>query len=60
MDELADFLYVDRPDDELRAKILDYTEPGRYKNFDDYFPLPDRTTNAVPASGLTMEQVSGQ
>ena len=61
IDEVADFLYVPRPDDELRAKILDYTEPGRYKNFDDYFPLPDRKATAVPASGgLTMEQVSGQ
>jgi hypothetical protein len=60
IDELADFLYVDRPDDDLRARIIAYTEPGRYKNFDDYFPSPDRENIAVPDTGVTMEQVSGQ
>ncbi len=37
VDELADFLFVERPDEDLRRRILAYTEPGRYKNFDDYF-----------------------
>jgi hypothetical protein len=60
IDELADFLYVERPDEDLRARIIDYTEPGRYKNFDDYFPSADRASGPVPESGLTMEQVSGQ
>jgi hypothetical protein len=60
IDELADFLYVDRPDEDLRARIIDYTEPGRYKNFDDYFPSPDHPGGAEPETGLTMEQVSGQ
>ncbi len=60
IDELADFLYADRPDDELRAKIIAYTEPGRYKNFEDYFPSAGDPQTALPDSGLTMEQVSGQ
>lgn len=47
IDELAEFLYVDRPDDDLRKRILAYTEPGRYKNYDDYFPPPDQTSSAA-------------
>jgi len=51
IDELADFLYVDRPEDDLRKRILAYTEPGRYKNFDDYFPPPDQTNQSSSAAG---------
>jgi hypothetical protein len=60
IDELADFLYVERPDEELRARIIDYTEPGRYKNFDDYFPSLADATGADPEDEPPMEQVSGQ
>ncbi len=60
IDELAAFLYADKPDDELRAKIIAYTEPGRYKNYEDYFPQPEQASSAVPDPGMTMEQVSGQ
>jgi hypothetical protein len=60
IDELADFLYVERPDDELRSTIVAYTEPGRYKNFDDYFPSPDRKNGAGPDTEGNMGQVSGQ
>jgi hypothetical protein len=60
IDELADFLFVERPDEDLRRRILAYTEPGRYKNFDDYFPSPAREGSAVADAGVTMEQVSGQ
>lgn len=38
IDELADFLFVPRPDDELRKRILAYIEPGSYKPFEEYFP----------------------
>jgi hypothetical protein len=61
IDELADFLCVERPNDELRAKIIAYTEPGRYKNFDDYFPSPSQPDSAAPDrsdapdAGLTEE-----
>ena len=37
IDELADFLFVEHPDDELRSRILDYSSPGQYKTFDDFF-----------------------
>jgi hypothetical protein len=60
IDELADFLYVDRPDDELRSRIIAYTEPGRYKNFDDYFPSPGQKPGDEPDTGEPMGQVSGQ
>jgi len=60
IDELADFLYVDRPDDDLRSRIIAYTEPGRYKNYEDYFPSSARENSAVADTGVTMEQVSGQ
>ncbi len=60
IDELADFLYEPRPDDELRGRIIDYTEPGRYKNFDDYFPSPAVANGADPEIEPPMEQVSGQ
>lgn len=60
IDELADFLYVDRPDDDLRSRIIAYSEPGRYKNYDDYFTSPDAPSSAFPETGLDMEQVSGQ
>lgn len=60
IDELADFLYVEKPDDELRAKIIAYTEPGRYKNFEDYFPSPDRKDSPPDDTEGPMEQVSGQ
>lgn len=49
IDELADFLFVDRPDDDLRRRILAYTEPGRYKKFDDYFPA-DNPAETEPAA----------
>lgn len=48
IDELADFLYTDRPDDDLRARIIAYTEPGRYKNFDEYFPPPSPPAEDLP------------
>jgi hypothetical protein len=60
IDELADFLYVDRPDDDLRKRILAYTEPGRYKKFDDYFPPPDHEGSDGDDTEGPMEQVSGQ
>ena len=60
IDELADFLYVDRPDDELRGRIIAYTEPGRYKNFDDYFPSSGEKPGDEPETGEPMGQVSGQ
>ncbi|MGI8577073.1 MAG: hypothetical protein ACR2KG_03970 [Nocardioidaceae bacterium] len=37
IDELADFLCVTRPEDDMRNRILEYIEPGRYKKFDEYF-----------------------
>lgn len=37
VDEVADFLGVDRPDDDLRSRLLAYLEPGSYKPFADYF-----------------------
>lgn len=64
VDEVADFLFVERPDEELRRKILEYSEPGRYKNFDDYFP-PGQQQVALesspqqdPDAEESMEQVS--
>jgi hypothetical protein len=59
IDEVADFLCVERPDDDLRARIVAYSEPGRYKNFDDYF-ASSGSPSSTPATGPTMEQVSGQ
>lgn len=38
IDELACFLGVSEPADDLRDRILAYVEPGSYKNFEDYFP----------------------
>lgn len=63
VDELADFLCFEKPNDDLRARIIAYSEPGRYKNFDEYFPSTDNgdsSDSSDPATGLTMEQVSGQ
>lgn len=37
VNEVADFLAFPRPDDALRARILDYLTPGRYKAFDAHF-----------------------
>lgn len=62
IDELADFLCVTRPEEEMRNRILEYIEPGRYKKFDDYFrpsgvdglapllPVLPMPTNASPAN----------
>lgn len=73
IDELADFLFVERPDEDLRRRILAYTEPGRYKNFDDYFSAetsgteetesPDESESPeqhAPDAEESMEQVSRQ
>lgn len=38
IDQVADFLYVPRPEGTLREKILDYIAPGQYKSFDEFFP----------------------
>ena len=38
VDELADFVHVDRPVGDLRQRVLDYLAPGTYKAFEDYFP----------------------
>lgn len=38
VDEVAAFVGRDRPDSDLRARILDYLTPGSYKPFGDFFP----------------------
>lgn len=38
VDELADFIHVDRPSGDFRRRVLDYLAPGSYKAFEDYFP----------------------
>lgn len=42
VDEIADFIQVDRPTGEFRARILAYLAPGSYKAFEDYFPERSR------------------
>lgn len=37
IDEVARFLGLEPPEKELRAKIIQYLEPGSYKNFDEHF-----------------------
>ena len=37
VDELADFLFVERPTEEGKARILEYLEPGTYKSFEEFF-----------------------
>lgn len=42
VDEIADFIQVDRPTGEFRERVLAYLEPGSYKEFADYFPERSR------------------
>lgn len=38
IDEVARFLGIEPPGRELRAKIIEYLEPGSYKSFEEHFP----------------------
>jgi hypothetical protein len=52
IDDMAAFLGVPPPSDSLRAKILEYIEPGQYKAFADYFPqvgVPAASDGAQPS-----------
>jgi len=40
IDEIADFLNVETPPDDLRVQIREYVRPGSYKAFADFFPNP--------------------
>lgn len=42
VDEVADFVQVDRPTGEFRERVLAYLAPGSYKAFEDYFPERSR------------------
>jgi hypothetical protein len=48
IDEVADFMAFPRPDEALRARIVDYLSPGRYKQFDAYFDTGGVGNTAVP------------
>lgn len=41
IDELADFLSLERPGDSVRSRMLDYLAPGHYKSFSDFFASED-------------------
>jgi hypothetical protein len=46
VDEIADFLQVQRADDDLRKRLLDYVSPGQYKLFENFFePTVERQGN---------------
>lgn len=53
IDEVAEFLGVDRPDDQLRERILAYIQPGSYKKFADFFPGDEENED------VQIEEVSG-
>ncbi|HET9500951.1 MAG TPA: hypothetical protein VFO98_11885 [Marmoricola sp.] len=38
IDEIASFLGVQPPEEDLRTRILEYLTPGSYKKFEEYFP----------------------
>ncbi|MGI8700565.1 MAG: hypothetical protein ACR2JU_05045 [Nocardioidaceae bacterium] len=42
VDEVADYLFAERPSPDMKSRILDYMTPGKYKAFEDYF---DRATD---------------
>lgn len=41
IDDIATFLALPEPSEELTKQILDYIRPGRYKSFDDFFSAND-------------------
>ena len=43
IDDVAAFLGAPAPTDPLRAQILEYVEPGRYKSFAKFFPSAEPT-----------------
>lgn len=50
IDEIADFLFVPRPGDDTRARILEYVSPGVYKSFESYFgPGADQSDRPTAA-----------
>lgn len=48
IDEIADFLNVEMPSDDIRNRIREYVRPGTYKPFADFFPDPPPFLERAP------------
>lgn len=51
IDDIAGFLRFPEPSPQLRKRILEYIEPGRYKSFNDFFG-PDSSSGRLVGSPL--------